>query len=346
MNTMNPQVYVVRAGRHGERETAALEKGIATIGFDNIGDLRNYKSRNKVKAHFAELYPDKSAVAIGNWTGQVWRFSHEIPEGATIILPSKLQSTIHVGTVTGAYYYSDDKASPHCLPVAWKAEVSRAAFDKDLLYSFGSLLTVSSVKRTAAAERIWNTVAGKTATPSPGGTAVRPADTAEESAEDTEIDLARRAEDDIVRHMNQTLDGHDFADLITELLEAQGYVSQSSSPGADGGVDILAGSGPLGFQEPRVCVQVKFTRGTTDVKVLRELQGVMRRTKAEHGLLVSWGGFKQSVLKEARDDHFYIRLWSEQDVLEQIYRHYDRPSEQWRARIPLRRLWTLVSSDE
>ena len=38
---------------------------------------------------------------------------------------------------------------------------------------------------------------------------MRPADTAEESAEDTEIDLARRAEDDIVRHMNQTLDGHD-----------------------------------------------------------------------------------------------------------------------------------------
>ncbi|MCP9236547.1 restriction endonuclease [Lewinella sp. JB7] len=227
----------------------------------------------------------------------------------------------------------------------WKAEVSRASFDKDLLYSFGSLLTVSSVNREAAAERIWNMVNGKKTpdTLTPSRTSV---ETVEESAEDSEIDLARRAEDDIVSYMNRTLDGHDFADLITQLLEVQGYVSQSSSPGADGGVDILAGSGPLGFQEPRVCVQVKFPGGTVDVKILRELQGVMRRTKAEHGLLVSWGGFRQSVLKEARDDHFYIRLWSEQDVLEQFYRHYDKLSEEWRVRIPLRRIWALVSEGE
>jgi restriction system protein len=255
---------------------------------------------------------------------------------------------IHVGRVTGAYYYSDDKQSPHCIPVEWKAEVSRAAFDKDLLYSFGSLLTVSSVKREAAAERIWNTVAGKS-TAVGTRTAASTTHGIEESVDgvdDADIDLSRRAEDDIVRHMNRTLDGHDFADLVTELLEVQGHVSQSSSPGADGGVDILAGSGPLGFQEPRICVQVKFTSSPADVRILRELQGVMRRTKAEHGLLVSWGGFKQSVLKEARDDHFYIRLWSEQDVLEQIYRHYDKLGEEWRARVPLRRIWALVEGEE
>jgi len=261
-----------------------------------------------------------------------------------MILPSKKQSTIHVGTVTGEYYYSTEPNLTHCLPVEWKAEVPRSAFDKDLLYSFGTLLTVASVKRENAAKRIWNTVAGKTnQVTTSAGLPGSDSDAAEDDG--SSIDLEQRAEDDIVRHMQQTLDGHDFADLITELLEVQGYQSQSSSPGADGGVDILAGSGPLGFQEPRICVQVKFTSSTVDVKVLRELQGVMRRTKAEHGLLVSWGGFKQSVLKEARDDHFYIRLWSEQDVLEQIYRHYDRLSESWRARIPLRRIWALVGEE-
>ena len=340
----NTQVYLVRAGRHGEREAAAIEGGVATIGFDNIGDLRKYKSRDAVKAEFAAQYPDKSSVALGNWTGQVWRFSHDIPKGATIVLPSKMQSTIHVGRVTGSYYYSDDTKMLHCLPVDWQAEIPRSAFDKDLLYSFGTLLTVASVKREDAAQRIWDTVAGKSST-----SIKRPVEKSVEDdpeAEESEIDLEQQAEDDIVRHMNRTLDGHNFADLITALLEVQGYVSQSSSPGADGGVDILAGSGPLGFQEPRICVQVKFTSSTVDVKVLRELQGVMRRTKAEHGLLVSWGGFKQSVLKEARDDHFYIRLWSERDVLEQIYRHYDKLGEEWRARVPLRRIWALVSEGE
>jgi restriction system protein len=340
----NPQVYVVRAGRHGEREAAALEANVATIGFDNIGDLTEFNTRDAVKAHFAERYPDKSSIALGNWAGQVWRFSREIRKGATIILPSKMQSTIHVGQVTGPYFYSDDPKMLHCLPVRWEAEIPRTAFDKDLLYSFGTLLTVAAVKREAAAERIWATVAGKdTSNIKPG--LGSPPEEGEES-EESEVDLVQQAEDDIVRHMNRSLDGHDFADLITELLEAQGYVSQSSTPGADGGVDILAGSGPLGFREPRVCVQVKFTTGATDVKVLRELQGVMRRTKAEHGLLVSWGGFKQSVLREARDDHFYIRLWSQREVLEQIYRYYGELSEEWRARVPLRRIWALVSEGD
>ena len=334
------KVFLVRAGKHGEREAAALEANVATIGFDDLDDLRKFKDRTAIKARYAEMYPDKSSVAIGNWAGQVWRFSRGIPVGATIVLPSKKQSTIHVGTVTGNYFYSDKDNLTHCLPVEWKAEVPRSAFDKDLLYSFGTLLTVAQVKREAGAQRIWDTVDGKS---TPVSTAAA-AEQAEESddADESAFDLVQRAEDDIVRYMQRTMDGHDFADLITELLEVQGYVSQSSSPGADGGVDILAGSGPLGFQEPRICVQVKFTRSTVDVKVLRELQGVMRRTKAEHGLLVSWGGFKQSVLKEARDDHFYIRLWSEQDVLEQVYRHYDRLSEEWRARVPLRRIWALV----
>ena len=60
MTEKNSEVYVVRAGRHGEREAAALEANVATIGFDNIGDLTKYRSREAVKAHFAELYPDKS----------------------------------------------------------------------------------------------------------------------------------------------------------------------------------------------------------------------------------------------------------------------------------------------
>ncbi|PHI19218.1 restriction endonuclease [Lewinellaceae bacterium SD302] len=341
---LNKQVYVVRAGRHGEREAAALESEVATIGFTSIGNLLEFSSRDEIKAHFATEFPDKSSVAIGNWAGQVWRFSREIEIGATIILPSKMQSTIHVGRVTGKYYYSDDPKMSHCLPVEWKAEIPRTEFDKDLLYSFGTLLTVASVKREDAAKRIWRTVTGKPISAST--TNVSKKGQKDESIEPDEMDLVQQAEDDIVRYLNRTLDGHDFADLVTELLEVQGYVSQSSTPGADGGVDILAGSGPLGFQEPRICAQVKFTSQTIDVKVLRELQGVMRRTKAEHGLLVSWGGFKQSVLKEARDEHFYIRLWSQQDVLVQIYRHYGQLSEEWRARIPLRRIWALVPEDE
>lgn len=38
-----------------------------------------------------------------------------------------------------------------------------------------------------------------------------------------------------------------------------------------------------------------------DVKVLRELQGVMSKVRAEQGLLVSWGGFNAEAIKETRE---------------------------------------------
>jgi len=42
------QVFLVRAGKHGERESAALEAGVATIGFDGVPDLRKFKDRYAV----------------------------------------------------------------------------------------------------------------------------------------------------------------------------------------------------------------------------------------------------------------------------------------------------------
>ena len=64
----------------------------------------------------------------------------------------------------------------------------------------------------------------------------------------------------------------------------------ASPPGADGGVDILAGRGSLGLDAPRLCVQVKSQNSPSDVTVYRTLQGTMQTFKAEQGLLVCWGG--------------------------------------------------------
>jgi hypothetical protein len=72
----------------------------------------------------------------------------------------------------------------------------------------------------------------------------------------------------------------------------------------------LAGNGPMGFGPPRLCVQVKSSPSPADVNVLRGLQGVLQNFHAEQGLLVCWGGFKSSVIQEARQSFFTIRLRS------------------------------------
>jgi restriction system protein len=79
-----------------------------------------------------------------------------------------------------------------------------------------------------------------------------------------------------------------------------------------------------------------------DVTVLRGLQGILQNFRAEQGLLVSWGGFKSSVLQEARQSFFQIRLWDSGDLLKAIFKNYDRFPDQLQAELPLKKVWAMV----
>jgi restriction system protein len=39
---------------------------------------------------------------------------------------------------------------------------------------------------------------------------------------------------------------------VVGIFTAQGYITTKSEPGKDGGIDILTGWSPLGFDEPRI----------------------------------------------------------------------------------------------
>lgn len=136
-------------------------------------------------------------------------------------------------------------------------------------------------------------------------------DTNQEAGTELEapLNIQQYTDDQIRDYIAQKFKGHDLARLVAAVLKAQGYKVQISPPGADGGVDIIAGYGPMGFDSPRLVVQVKSGDVPIDVKVLRELQGVMKNFRAKHGLLVAWGGYKTSVTKEAAQLFFEIRLW-------------------------------------
>src|SRR5262249_28972864 len=161
-------------------------------------------------------------------------------------------------------------------------------------------MTVCNISRNDAERRVSAVLAGK---PDPGlrvsiekprkpGVPVPP-----EPEEGP--DLGQLANDQIVAHIQSHFAGHALAALVDAVLRADGWVTKVWPPGADGGVDILGGGGPLGLDEPRLCVQVKSQNSPADVTVYRTLQGTMQTYKAEQGLLVCWGGFNKAVLGEA-----------------------------------------------
>ena len=336
-------LWMVRAGGHGEHEDLALEQSLAVIGFDRMSDLSPVGSRQEMEELAKQVFAGEKPDRALNWARQLWAFRGRIKEGDLAVLPLKRRAAIAIGKVTGPYQYRPDLPSGarHTRKVEWlRNDLPRTGFDQDLLYSFGAFMTVCQIERNSAEDRIRTMLEGKVPVLPPGPPGPGP----EEDGET--VDLEAFARDQIRTFISQRFRGHDLQRLVEAVLHAQGYVTKPSAAGADGGVDIVAGKGPLGFDEPRLVVQVKSSDQPQDVKVFRELHGVLPSFGAQQGLLISWGGFTSSVINEARRHFFTIRLWDADDLIDAVCETYDRLPEDLQAELPLKRIWALVLSQE
>ena len=341
-------IWLIRAGSHGEYEQKFIQENRVYVTWDGLDiNLAKLQQRADLTAAMTERYPDTKPKAITNWVGQVWPFAHEIKKGDLVVLPLKTQPAIYIGEVTGDYQPALDGPNPfyHWRPVKWIAEaVPRANFGKDLLFTFGAFLTICRVQRNNAEQRIsamrangWKpeTIASATKATAP---------VTDEAAEDT--DLEELARDQIAQLIAARFKGHGLTRLVEAILKAQGYTTYRSPEGADGGADILAGAGPLGFGAPRLCVEVKSEAGAMDRPTVDKLLGAMTKFNAEDGLFVAWGGFKGNVQKELSTQFFRLRLWTQKELLEQLFELYDRLDEDIRAELPLKRFWMVAAQDE
>jgi len=156
-------IWLVRAGAHGEREQAALDKGMAIIGWEDLPNLTAIKTRDALAQLLKETYPTEGPNKLANWNGQLWAFRDRIKKDDLIVLPLKRRSAVAIGRVTGDYVYqADDKDSFHTRPVEWlRTDIPRSAFGNDLLYSLGAFMTVCQISRNNADARIQAILEGK-----------------------------------------------------------------------------------------------------------------------------------------------------------------------------------------
>jgi restriction system protein len=344
-------MWLVRAGKYGEHEPRFFEDGriYLTWGeFENI-DLSGAANYEGIKALMQQQYPGEPARRIGNWSGQVWAFTLAMKPGDWVIVPRKSSGTIAVGEIKAGYTF-DVSANPvyrHFRTVQWlNTNVPRSAFDQDLLYSFGAIMTVCEIKRNEAEKRVramaqkgWKSVPVTITLPVPGNGVPMPAESAE-------IDLEQLARDAIAKVIIQKFKGHGLARLVQAVLNAQGFTTYLSPEGPDKGIDILAAGGAFGFDRPRICVQVKSGDTPADRPEFTQLIGAMQSVNADQGLFVSWSGFKTTVLKEVPTQFFKVRVWNENDLIEQLLENYDKLDQDIRAELPLKRIWTLATPEE
>lgn len=344
-------LWLNRSGRHCEHETKFLDEGRIYLTWDRLDrDLDQVTSRDELMTVLEEVYPKAGPGRRRQNSGQIWAFAKRMSKGDWVCMPSK-RKTIHIGEITGDYTHDPKAEDPyfHYRTVKWlETDIPRTNFDQDLLHSLGAFSTICQIKRNDAEARIramktngWKSV-GVKAKPS-----VEPNDDEIATDEDstTEFDLEQIARDQIARTIYAQYKGHGLEALVEAILKAQGFTTYHTDKGADGGIDILAAPDTLGFGQPRICVQVKSQDSALERPVLDQLVGTMQHVGADQGLLVCWGGFKKTIIAELPRLFFRVRVWDQNDLIDQFLAVYDKLDEDLRAEIPLKRVWTVASTE-
>jgi restriction system protein len=171
---------------------------------------------------------------------------------------------------------------------------------------------------------------------------------ADEEDEETAISLTVEKAEEMawaeVRDHLGSMDPYEFQDLVAGLLRGMGYhVSHVAPRGKDRGIDIIAGSDPLGTRGPRVKVQVKREQSKTDSKSLRAFLSVLRGDDV--GVFVTLGGFTSDAADEARSEARRITLLGPDEFFALWVRHYGDIPDEDRRRLPIKEVAFLVNTE-
>ena len=321
-------VWVIREGERGQGEDFALENGLASISFGLSRSITDFADQNALREH---LTNPRAA-------SQLWRFAHEIQIDDMVVLPRKQPKVVAVGRITGEYEYRPDLEGAHgshTRSVEWRiTDIPRADFEQDILYSLGGLSTVFQPRADDAETRIEVVVQARLQ----GAPVLEPSSTLDEAADDAvAVDVDEYVLDFIVDCIRRKFSGTRLEYLVAKILETEGYTALQTRPGPDGGVDVVAGSGKLGFGEPRLCIQVKSGRTPIDLPDYNRLQGNVRSFGANHGLLVSLSDFTRPVRMENERTFFDIRLWGPGELAQRVREAYDTLPADIQIDIPLER---------
>lgn len=344
-------IWVIRAGKRGERDSWCLDNNVMGGGWRDVPDLTECQTREDVEAVVRAFYGTEKPGVVANYTGQLWALRGRITVGDTLVLPLKTTSQLAIGVCTSGYSYDPDAPADQRiqLGVQWvRTDVPRTAARQDLLYTLGSALTVFQAVRHDAACRIAS-LANNGIDPGPGlapaanGAIAVTSITDEPEASPDIVEVAR---DRVVNHIASVFAGHRMADLVAAVLQTQGYVCEISPPGSDGGIDVIAGRGALGLDSPRLVVQVKSGEGAVGDTVVRDVQGLITGQQADQGLLVAWGGLTAAARSRVAYDRFLLRVWDADALVDAVLNAYDQLPEYIRTDLPLRRIWVLNTGEE
>ena len=331
-------IWVVRGGKFGEYENRFLNESKVYLTRDGFKtDLNKIAEQSTLRSTLDEFYPTLPSSKMSSWSDQIWSFAHDIQQKDWIIVPSKLSPVIHVGEIIGGYNYEKNNSDPyyHSREIKWiEKDIPRGYFPTDILYQLGGFKDIFNAD---GVEKVFHTMADN------DWAATKDDDTSYEQMNELIALLQEISRDQIAQLIRNKFKGHRLAKLVKALMEAKGYSTHmGSNDEAGSDLDILAAKGGMGFDDDsRICIQVRAD--DLPVATLDKFLGTMNDVGANYGLLVSWGGFKSNVEQERSNEFFRVRLWNQNDLIDQVLAHYEELDNYIKGEIPLKSFWTVAS---
>jgi restriction system protein len=325
-----PKAWMIRAGEGGYL-AEKFAKGYVAIGWHDLGDLTKVQTADEIREKYlATWLEDKKAKgAANNDIAMIYKFRHEIKVGDWVVTYNREKREYLLGKITSDYLFNPelvDSDFPHVRKVKWEHHIGRDALQPASKNSFG-IATLVSVREDVLADML--EVAGKPVDSLP--------QTDDESeGEEKKIlfeDAQERIKDKIVK-----LSEDELPQLVAAILRAMGLKTRISPKGADRGRDILASPDGLGFQEPRIKVEVKHKPNTAiGAPDIRSFITTLR--ERDKGLYASSGGFTKEAKYEAERAPVPVELVDLDGLANLVFEHYSKFDLEGQTLLPLVRIY-------
>ncbi|MCR5318731.1 MAG: AAA family ATPase [Treponema sp.] len=110
--------WLYAPGEKASKWDEFYKKGIMGLGWDEISDIREFDSRDEIKAKLKEIHGESSAEI--NSSLALWEFANLMKPGDIIFVKKGMYKVLGRGIVDSDYYYDENgKGYPHLRKVKW-----------------------------------------------------------------------------------------------------------------------------------------------------------------------------------------------------------------------------------
>lgn len=151
---MEKNYWAIHMGENNKYADISYENNFIGIGWEikdltNFRDLSNRQFKEKITPFIKNVFPDKSINALGQITGQLYRFSNLMKINDIVLVPYTQESKIYVGMINSDYFYQDkvDTKCPfqHRRKIKWLKIINYSEVSQALRNSLGSIMTTFSI---------------------------------------------------------------------------------------------------------------------------------------------------------------------------------------------------------